>query len=248
MMRKLSRYEIIDMDKDDGVVHCFSSMIVGLKHHKELSIDPSKTSYSMTHFTRFLRSSYSLERQQVIDLKTNGNGTRRPRLLIISRRRTRRFMNQVLTDEIGKMSRRLGFDVIVTEADSNISRFAQLVNSCDVMMGVHGAGLTNMVFLPENAVLIQVVLLGGMEWMARTAFEEPAKDMNLKYLAYKVSEEESSLIEQYPRDHEVIKKPYSIGKKGWGAFKSIYLDKQNVKLDVNRFRATLLQAKQFLQM
>jgi hypothetical protein len=35
--------------------------------------------------------------------------------------------------------------------------FARLVNSADVMMGVHGAGLTNMVFLPSRAVLVQVV-------------------------------------------------------------------------------------------
>ncbi|XP_059658892.1 alpha-1,3-arabinosyltransferase XAT3-like [Cornus florida] len=246
LLQKLSRYEIIDMDKDDGAVHCFSRLIVGLKHHKELDIDPSKSPYSMKQFTHFLRSSYSLKRETAIKLvRDDNNSTMRPRLLIVSRKRTRCFMNE---GEIVKMSKRLGFDVTVTEADSNLSRFAQLVNSCDVMMGVHGAGMTNMVFLPENAVLIQVLPLGGMEWLARTYFGEPAKDMNLKYLEYKVSEEESSLIQQYPIDHEVIKNPRAISKQGWGAFRSIYLDKQNLKLDVNKFRATLLEAQQLLQM
>ncbi|KAL3570798.1 hypothetical protein D5086_028047 [Populus alba] len=82
----------------------------------------------------------------------------------------------------------LSYQVIVAEPGSDVLGFAKIINSCDVVMGVHGAGLTNMVFLPENAILIQ----------------------------------------------------------GWLAFRSIYLDKQNVTLDVNRFRPTLVKALELL--
>jgi hypothetical protein len=43
----------------------------------------------------------------------------------------------------------LGFEVIAAgpEFFSDMDRVAATVNSCDVLAGVHGAGLTNMVFL-----------------------------------------------------------------------------------------------------
>ncbi|KAJ6977072.1 beta-1,2-xylosyltransferase XYXT1-like isoform X2 [Populus alba x Populus x berolinensis] len=125
-------------------------------------------------------------------------------------------------------------------------KIASIINSCDVVMGVHGAGLTNIVFLPEKAVLIQVIPFGGAEWLSRTFFEEPAKDMNIRYLDYKIKVEESTLIQQYPADHAVLKDPSVIGKQGWLAFQSIYLQKQNVTIDVNRFRPTLVKALELL--
>ncbi|XVF12259.1 hypothetical protein REPUB_Repub08aG0100100 [Reevesia pubescens] len=242
VLRKLSRYELIDVDKEENI-HCFTRVIVGLKRDpKELRIDPSKSPYSMKHFRQFLRSAYSLKKVTAIKLRENG-GKRRPRLLILSRKRTRAFTN---TNDIARMARRIGYKVVVAEADSNVTRVAETVNSCDVMMGVHGAGLTNMVFLPDNAILIQVLPIGGFEWLARTYFEEPSKDMNLRYLEYKIKTEESTLIQQYPPEHEVLSNPYSIRKQGWNAFKAVYLQQQNVNLDVNRFRPTLLRALELL--
>ena len=245
VLKKLSIYEAIDIDKEDGV-HCFPSMIIGLKKYKELSIDPlTSPDYSMTNFTEFLRSSYYLKREYAIRLGSKEK--RRPRLLIISRKRTRTFMNE---NEIVTMAQKLGFNVVLAEASSNISEFSQLVNSCDVLMGVHGAGLTNIVFLPNNAVFIQVLPIpfGDIEWIARTTFGDPSKTMNLRYLEYKISEKESSLIQKYPLDHEVFKNPQSIAEKGWPYYKSVYLDNQNVKLDVFRFKTTLLEALQMLSM
>lgn len=241
LLKKLSNYEIMDLDNDDKV-HCFPSVIVGLKRYqKELSIDTLKYSYSLKDFRDFLRSSYSLKRVKAIRLRDGQR--RKPRLMILSRKRTRSFTN---TDQIAKMAKSLGFKVVIMEGGGNMSRFAETVNSCDVLMGVHGAGLTNMVFLPENAVLIQIVPYGGVEWLATNDFGVPSKDMNLKYLEYNIKLEESTLIQQYPLEHVVIQDPPSIQKQGWDAFKSVYLDKQNVQLDVNRFRPTLLKALELL--
>ncbi|KAL1819388.1 hypothetical protein ACET3Z_014257 [Daucus carota] len=242
ILEKLSNYEAIDIDKEEGV-HCFPSIILGLEKHKELNIDPLKSShYSMKNFREFLRSSYHLKREYAITLRHGEK--KKPRLLIISRKRTRAFMNE---QKLVKMAQKLKFDVVLLEADSNLTEFSQVVNSCDLMMGVHGAGLTNLVFLPNNAVFIQVVPLGGLEWLARTDFGDPSKNMNLRYLEYRIEQRESSLIQKYPPEDTVFKDPYLIQKRGWSDFRSVYLDNQNVKLDVRRFRATLVEALRMLR-
>ncbi|RZC61355.1 hypothetical protein C5167_023098 [Papaver somniferum] len=213
------------------------------------NIDPLKSpkNYSMEQFTRFLRNAYSLKRSSPISMTVKGSGHRKkhPRLLIVSRRRTRKFSNVA---SIAKMAKSLGYQVVIEEPSSakDASTFAQLVNSCAVMMGVHGAGLTNIVFLPPTAVFIQVIPF-GVKWVSTKYFAEPAPDMKLQYLEYKIAANESSLIQQYPIDHAVFKDPHSIGKQGWNVFKSVYLDKQDVKLDVERFRPTLLKALDLLR-
>ncbi|XP_011000489.1 PREDICTED: uncharacterized protein LOC105108048 isoform X2 [Populus euphratica] len=244
IMKALSRYQLISIDNSQDI-HCYDSMTVGLKRqtNKELSIepDPSCSPYSMKDFRKFLRSSYSLKKTMATKIR-NGS-KKRPRLLIISRKRSRAFTN---VGEIVTMAKRLGYRVVVAEPDADVSGFAQIINSCDVVMGVHGAGLTNIVFLPENAVLVQVIPFGGTEWLSRTYFEEPAKGMNIRYLGYKIRVEESTLIQQYPADHVVLRDPSAIWKQGWSAVESIYLRQQNVTLDVNRFRPTLVKALDLL--
>uniref|UniRef100_A0A3N7G051 Glycosyltransferase 61 catalytic domain-containing protein n=1 Tax=Populus trichocarpa TaxID=3694 RepID=A0A3N7G051_POPTR len=244
IMKALSRYQLISIDNSQDI-HCYDSMTVGLKRrtNKELSIDPDPSSspYSMKDFRKFLRSSYSLKKTRATKIR-NGS-KKRPRLLIISRKRSRAFTN---VGEIVTMAKRLGYRVVVAEPDADVSGFAQIINSCDVVMGVHGAGLTNIVFLPENAVLVQVIPFGGTEWLSRTYFEEPAKGMNIRYLDYKIRLEESTLIQQYPADHVVLRDPSAIWKQGWSAVESIYLRQQNVTLNVNRFRPTLVKALDLL--
>ncbi|XP_020096888.1 uncharacterized protein LOC109716026 [Ananas comosus] len=234
IFKSLSRYDMIDLDNDDRVL-CFPRAIVGLKSHGDFSIDPSPSpeGYSMVDFSRFMRSAYSLKRDSV------AVGTRRPRLLIISRERTRKFAN--LKDVI-HLAEKMGYEVVVSEANIDLAQFSQVVNSCDVMMGVHGAGLTNIVFLPTNAVLIQIVPWGGLNWIARTYFDKPSKEMKLNYLEYSISKEESTLIEKYPRDHAVFTDPASIRKEGWIPMKEVFLDKQDVKLNLRRFKPVLKKA------
>lgn len=242
VLEGLSKYEIIDIDKEIEEVHCFPSATIGLKREtREFIINPIEHSCSMRDFRELLRNSYSLKRSKAIKIKDGEQ--KKPRLLIISRTRTRSFMN---IEEIRKMAKSLGFEIIVTEASKNVPKFAELVNSCDVLMGVHGAGLTNMVFLPENAILIQVVPFGLFQWIATIDYGDPEKDMNIKYLQYDSGQNESTLIKQYPLDHAVFTDPFSYWDQGWDAYRAVYLD-QNVNLDVNRFRPTLLKAFELLR-
>ncbi|CAL1405543.1 unnamed protein product [Linum trigynum] len=245
ILRALSRYNSMDLDKEQQSekTHCFSRLILGLKgrHKKELNINPSESEYTMVDFKQFLRNAYSLEKAAAIKLQSNDKKSR-PQLLIISRKRTRAFTN---VNDVARMARTLGYQVTVAEPDRNISKSAEIMNSCDVVMGVHGAGLTNMVFVPDNAILVQVVPLGA-DWISKTYFREPSENMKVRYLEYKIKREESSLIEHYPPDDVVFTKPWSFAKENWDLFKSIYLDNQNVKLDVKRFRPTLLKALELL--
>ncbi|XP_021292228.1 EGF domain-specific O-linked N-acetylglucosamine transferase-like isoform X2 [Herrania umbratica] len=244
ILRKLSRYDIINLDSDENG-HCYPSIMVGLKYHKELGIDQPKSQdqLSMKDFRQFLRSTYSLKRRNAI--RIGDDVGKRPRLLIITRRRSRTFTNM---GKITRMAASLGYTVVTAEPNisTSLCSVAQIVNSCDVLMGIHGAGLTNMLFLPDNAILIQILPLGSIDGLARGYFGEPAVDMNLRYLEYKIKTKESSLSSKYHLDHVIIKDPLSVHKQGWDAVRSTYLDKQNVKLDVRRFRTKLSKALELL--
>jgi len=244
IVRTLSNYEVIYIDEEEET-HCFNSVVVGLNRHpeyyKELTIDPSNSEYSMSDFRSFLRDAYSLRNAAVTTRRIR---RRRPRILILSRSRSRAFVN---AGEIARAARQIGFKVVVGEANTGVASFAQTVNSCDVMLGVHGAGLTNMVFLPESAVVIQILPIGGFEWLAKTDFEDPSKGMDLRYLEYKIEAEESTLVRQYGRDHEIVRDPSAIAKRGWEMFKSVYLVQQNVSVDINRFKPVLVKAFELLQ-
>ncbi|KAG2611546.1 alpha-1,3-arabinosyltransferase XAT3-like [Panicum virgatum] len=248
IFQQMSRHEVVDIDADDEV-RCYRNVVVGPTFHRELGVDASKTpsGYSTADFRKMLRDAFGLERATATPSGDQWDIRRRPRLLIISRRpsRGRAFMNE---RAMADMAASLGFDVRIGEPDTSTdtSKFARLVNSCDVMVGVHGAGLTNMVFLPAGAVVVQVVPYGRLEWLARNTFAEPSAGMEVHYLEYAVQLDETTLSEQYPSDHPVLRDPMAIHKQGWNALKTTYLDKQNVRPHLGRLKNTFLQALKML--
>ncbi|XP_058189640.1 xylan glycosyltransferase MUCI21-like [Rhododendron vialii] len=161
-------------------------------------------------------------------------------LILISLKNSRVFMNE---DEMVTMMKALGFRVVIAQPDmmANMEKFVEIVNSCSILVGAHGAGLTNAVFLPEGAVLMQVVGL-GIDWISNTYFGIPALGMGLNYIDYKIEPEESSLISLYGKDHPVIVDLKSITSKGFEVGRAVYLIKQNFNIDVVRFRKTLVKA------
>lgn len=249
----LSNHEAVDLDREERV-HCYRRAVVGLRSHKDLSIDPRRApnNNSMVDFKRFLMWRYSLPREHAI--RTEEEPGRKPRLLIISRRSRRRFVN---VEEIVAMAEGLGFEVTATDVLSKggggdvkharLPEASAMVNSFDVMMAVHGSGLTNLVFLPMNAVVVQVVPLGRMEGLAMDEYGVPPRDMNMRYLQYNITAEESTLSEMYPRAHPVFLDPLPIHKQSWSLVKDIYLGKQDVRLDVRRFRPVLRKALDLLR-
>lgn len=241
ILSHLSHYQVINAGTNGRKVHCFPGAVVGLKFHNFLAINSSDDinpgGYSMLDLKQFLRESYHLKTDvPAINLDME----KRPVLLLISRVKSRAFLNE---KEMVHMMEELGFRVVVTRPKSmwNLGKFSELVSSCSVMVGAHGAGLTNELFLPAGAVLVQVVPL-GLDWASSVYFGEPAKDMGVQYVEYKIKPEESSLIDLYGRYDPVIVDPESVFAKGYQAGRAVYIIGQNIKIDVERFRGTLVEA------
>ena len=78
-----------------------------------------------------------------------------PRRLFISRRnaRTRRLEND---DEVESLLKRRGFETHFLE-NYSFAEQARLVNNADVVVGVHGAGLANLVFAHSGARVVEIV-------------------------------------------------------------------------------------------
>nr|CAD1828297.1 unnamed protein product [Ananas comosus var. bracteatus] len=110
---------------------------------------------------------------------------------------------------------------------------------CDAMMGVHGAALTHFLFMRPGATFIQVIPL-GVKNVADTCYRDPAVRAGLRYAEYEVLPRESSLSRKYGADDVVVRDPERVqGKKAWDVTKRVYLEGQNVTLDIRRLRKTL---------
>ncbi|XP_039811635.1 alpha-1,3-arabinosyltransferase XAT3-like [Panicum virgatum] len=246
ILQGLSKYDVVDLD-DDAHVRCFPHVTVGIHQHRDLGIIPEWSPggrLATPDFTRFVREVYALPRDAPASLVREPG--RRPRLLLIHRGHSRRFMNR---QEILRAAEAAGFEAVAMDLrrDVTVDEQARVVNSFDVLLGVHGAGLTNLLFLPPGAVLIQVVPYGKMDVIATLEFGEPAKEMGLRYLDYSVTAEESTLLEMLGSEHPAIKHPGAIHRSGWDKMTEFYLDKQSVRINIARFTATLTQAFDYLR-
>ncbi|CAI9303565.1 unnamed protein product [Lactuca saligna] len=235
---RLSDHEIIDPAVDSSV-HCFPGAVTGLKFHKFLGVNTSDNPqgyYSMPDFREFIRQTFRLKTRSVFETQNP------PVLLLISRQTTRKFLNQA---EMVKMMEELGFRVIIASSAkemSNVEKFSRVINSCSVMVGAHGAGLANEIFLPDGGVMVQVRPL-GFQWDVDSFYSEPGPEMGLKYLEYRIEPEESSLADVYGLDHPVLRDTASVAAKGgYEAAREMYLDKQDLRIDLDRFRETLVEA------
>nr|XP_051226304.1 beta-1,2-xylosyltransferease XAX1-like isoform X3 [Lolium perenne] len=244
LLSKLSNYPVINFDEDAGV-HCFTQGFLGMYRDRDLILSPHPTrnprNVTMLDYNRFVRAAYGLRREQPAVLGEEPG--MRPQMLIISRSGTRKLLN---LDEVAAAATALGFNVTVAEAGADVPAFAALVNSADVLLAVHGAGLTNQIFLPTNAVVLQIVPWGNMNWQATNFYGQPARDMQLRYLEYFVDEEETSLKDKYPRDHVVFKDPKALHTQGWQVLAETIM-KQDVKVNLTRFQLFLLQTIDKLQ-
>jgi len=237
ILAALSIYPVIDFDADTAV-RCFPSAHVGLESHRILGINPalSRNGYTMMGFRDFVRDVFSLRRPWTTPVSRSSG--RKPRLLFVLRRHSRAVTNEA--DAIAAVAD-LGFEVVAAGPEDvrDMAKIAAVVNSCDVMVGVHGAGLTNMVFLPHNGTVVQIIPWGNLKYPCRFDFGDPVPDMGLRYVEYEVNAEETTLKYKYPRDHPVFTDPISIERNGklWETF----LEGQNVTLDIDRFREAMQQ-------
>lgn len=261
ILSRLSDYPAIDFSGDKRN-HCFPEVIVGLRIHNELTIDPSlmQENKSIVDFRNLLDKAYwprirGLIQKEELEALSPSSGTllefrkdvqeakmKKPKLVILSRNASRAITNE---DLLVKMAVRIGFRVEVLRPDrtTELAKIYRSLNSSEVMIGVHGAAMTHFLFMKPGSVFIQVIPL-GTEWAAETYYGDPAKKLGLKYIGYQIMPRESSLFEKYDKNDPVLQDPRSISEKGWEYTKKIYLDSQNVRLNLARFQKRLVRAYQ----
>ncbi|KAG8045081.1 hypothetical protein GUJ93_ZPchr0008g13861 [Zizania palustris] len=259
IVEQLSDYPPIDFTNDRRT-HCFPEAVVGLRIHDELAIDAARMPGNQTiqDFRRMLDDAYRGRIQTIIDEEEKAAAEavgiprhsiskknaleedRKPRLVIVSRNESRAIENEA---ELVRAAVATGFRVAVLRPrqDTELAQMYRALNASDVMVGVHGAAMTHFLFMRPGSVFIQVVPL-GTDWAADTYYGEPARRLGLRYMPYKITPAESSLYRQYAKDDPVLTDPDTVNAKGWQVTKKVYLDGQNVNLDMARFRRRLRDA------
>lgn len=268
ILSHLSDYPAIDFSGDKRT-HCFPEAIVGLRIHDELTVDPSlmRGNKTIVDFRNVLDRAYwprirgliqdeereareklreklslspSSEPLFKIEKEVQGDQFKKPKLVILSRSGSRAITNENL---LVKMAEDIGFRVQVVRPDrtSELAKIYQALNSSDVMVGVHGAAMTHFLFMKPGSVFIQVIPL-GTDWAAETYYGEPARKLGLKYIGYTILPRESSLYDQYDKNDPVLRDPTSVNEKGWQYTKTIYLDGQNLRINLRRFQKRLVRA------
>ncbi|KAB1222280.1 hypothetical protein CJ030_MR2G016161 [Morella rubra] len=266
VLSQLSDYPAIDFG--DKRTHCFPQAIVGLRIHDELTIDSllMEENKSIVDFRDVLDRAYwprirgliqdeEREAQELkqkvslspisrispkVETEVQEDQLEKPKLVIVSRNGSRAITNENL---LVKIAEEIGFQVEVLRPDrsTELAKIYRALNSSDVMVGVHGAAMTHFLFMRPGSVFIQVIPL-GTEWAAETYYGEPARKLGLKYIGYEIAPKESSLYEKYDKNDPILRDPKSVNDKGWQYTKSIYLEGQNVRLDLRRFGKRLARA------
>ena len=255
---QMSKYPIISLDNETRI-HCFPELEVGLHIHEELGVDPDRMPRHETikDFRDVLSHAYtpplgfsSQEVQEEIGGYISDNDSSRqpqqqPRLTIVVRNGTRRFLN---LDGIVEAAEEMGFNVtlLIPDPTMELKRIFWHLNNTDVLIGVHGAAMTHFLFMRPGTVFIQVIPL-GTDWAAFTYYGEPAAKLGLHYLSFKIEPAESSLSDKYNATDPILTDPASIVRKGWWSMKEIYLEGQDVRPSLARIQKVLQKAKNKLR-
>ncbi|KAH0855212.1 LOW QUALITY PROTEIN: hypothetical protein HID58_020402 [Brassica napus] len=212
VISQLSDYPLIDFTKDKRT-HCFKEAIVGLKIHGELTVDPSQMQDDRTTITEFKNLLDQAYRQESTYWTLQRSVE--PKLALFSRTGSR--ANKRRPD--GETGSEDWWRFLRPDKTTELAKIYRVLNSSTVMVGVHGAAMTHFLFMNLEGQIGQ-----------QTYYGEPAKKLGLDYIGYKILPRESSLD------------PRSITQKGWQFTKGIYLTKQQVRLDLRRFKKILSDA------
>ncbi|KAI3902296.1 hypothetical protein MKW98_006493 [Papaver atlanticum] len=236
LLEMFSPYPIINLDNETAT-HCFPSVTIGLISHGFMTIDPTllPNSETLRDFIALLESAYAktgLQTNPTISALSASTPTPRPRLLVVSR--TGENVGRVMSNqaEVVLLAKEIGFDVKVFEPTkfTSVTETYKLPNSAHAMLGVHGAAMSNLLFLRPGSIFMQVVPI-GTDWAAE-----------VYYMEYKIKVNESTLVYKYGKDSMVVKDPKSVSKKDWSIIKKIYLKEQDVRVNLVRFEKHLRKA------
>ncbi|XAR55912.1 Protein O-GlcNAc transferase [Bertholletia excelsa] len=223
LLPHFTRHPIVNLDEETAT-HCFPSAIVGLMSHGAM--------LTILDFRALLASAYGGDGH----IHSPPRPPTRPRLVLITRSHNRVLVNQ---DEVVQAAKDIGFDVVEIEPtrETPVGEMFRILDSSHAMVGVHGAGMTNELFLRQGAVVMQIVPVKN-SWLADICYGKLAVRLGLEYIVYDVAIEESSLAENYPRD--MLSAGGEKLMRDWSNW-DIYMH-QNVSINLARFRRHLEKA------
>lgn len=216
----LSNYPVIRIGQDEGVL-CFSDVTLGLRYHGNLHVDPERMSDRADIFglAQLLAKAYELPAPVA---RPPGGSPGPIRVGIVDRGPGSRIIRNQEELQTAATSRGMEVQVIGDVTFQSLRETVRVFQWADVIIGVHGAGLTHMVFMRPGTALVQLVPF-AVEWASDSAFGEPARKNGLHYLGYQVAAAETGLFEKYAPDDPVITNPKEIWERGWSAGGDIYL-------------------------
>ncbi|KAL8142326.1 hypothetical protein V2J09_015358 [Rumex salicifolius] len=249
VIRGFTKHPIINLENEKAT-HCFTRAHVGLISHGNMALDATALPRPLTlaHFRSFLRNVFY--RHEV----GAGPSPRRPRLVLVAREGS---VGRVITNQekARLVAVEVGFDVVIYSPTKRypLCDAYNLISKSHALIGVHGAGMTHMLFLRQGSVSVQVLPL-GLEWVGRLLFGQPARDLGLEYIEYKIGYNESSLSMKYEKGSHILKDAKELlVEKGWVLeFMNVYMKEQDIKLDLVRFKTYMKKvykkAKRFMDM
>ncbi|KAM0954185.1 putative protein O-GlcNAc transferase [Dioscorea sansibarensis] len=153
VVEKMSNYKIVDFRRDRRV-HCFSELIVGLKIHGELTIDPHlmpKGNKGINNFQALLNQGLTPSNpnhfmQPQISLSLPLPPKQKPRITIFTRNKSRVILN---LKEVIRACQRVGFDVQILnpKRTTPLLEIHTALSSSQAMLAIHGAAMTHFLFM-----------------------------------------------------------------------------------------------------
>ncbi|XP_058192032.1 xylan glycosyltransferase MUCI21-like [Rhododendron vialii] len=248
LLSSYTRHQIINLDEEKAV-HCFPSAIIGLISHGASIVDPTLQRghhpKTLHDFHSFIAATYSkshapLRNETNVDysppllppsLPWRLEG--RPRLVLLNRKGARTILN---IDKVYQAALEVGFDTVVYEPsrETSLHQDFRLIDSSHALIAVHGAGLTNMLFLRKGSVLMQLAPKES-DWLGSLFYGKMAVRLGLEYMVYDLGEDESLLGMDKATKERLAREGGTLENWVW------YKD-QKIKLDELRFKKYLKRA------
>nr|DAD41665.1 TPA_asm: hypothetical protein HUJ06_015988 [Nelumbo nucifera] len=129
------------------IVTKFDPLLSGLLSYGVINPTDNGRVHCFPVVVQLLRESFNLRVKHYFEIPELN-------MVLVLRRRTRMFVNE---NDLVRVAEGLGYHL------------SGVLNRCSVLVGTHGAGLTNNEFLPEGVVVVQVVGW-GLEWASEAYY------------------------------------------------------------------------------
>jgi len=154
---------------------CFSKLVIGpAAHHAGGPGSFQITAQFIDEFSHFLMSR--------VNISSIGKPSYSALITIITRKGTRQIINdQDLERELCEHYCPKGWDVVLVDME-RLSHAEQmsLIQRTTVLIAMHGSGMTNIIFLPKDSIVIELFPYG----FSRPTYEFLAKKIGVHYLKW----------------------------------------------------------------